>query len=279
VTGAAGFIGRRLVPMLRERGHEVHRVLRPDGESDANADSELRDSDTKAPIASVDSVIHLAQSPHHRDFPESALHMVSVNVTMTARLLDFARRAGAKSFVLASTGGVYGAASSDENAAVRPRDFYCATKVAAETLLWPYATHLRATALRLFTPYGPGQRNRLIPALIERVRSGRAVSLDGDEGGLVLSPTFVDDVAATFIDAVEKDWEGIFNVAAPKQVSIRDVARAIGRLVGKEPVFERSGRPESRATAPDLRRIRARRDVDAFVDLDRGLSLTLEADR
>ena len=52
-------------------------------------------------------VIHLAQSRHDRTFPEGADDVVDVNVAATARLLDYARSAGAGRFVLASTATVY----------------------------------------------------------------------------------------------------------------------------------------------------------------------------
>src|SRR2546426_11157922 len=87
--------------------------------------------------ASVDVIIHLAQSRQFRRFPEQAADIFAVNTAATARLLDFARRAGARSFVYASSGGVYGGSETplSESAALRPGNFYAASKTAAELLV------------------------------------------------------------------------------------------------------------------------------------------------
>ena len=55
----------------------------------------------------IDGVLHLAQSHAYRDFPAGAVDMFRVNVASTASLLEYARRAGASRFYLASTGSVY----------------------------------------------------------------------------------------------------------------------------------------------------------------------------
>ena len=67
--------------------------------------------------------------------------MFAVNVASTSGLLDYARRAGARAFVLASTGGVYDyhpdpIRESEQDP--RPTTFYFRSKRAAELL--PVAT-------------------------------------------------------------------------------------------------------------------------------------------
>ena len=48
--------------------------------------------------------------------------------------------------------------------------------------------------LRLFTAYGPGQSGQLIAELVERVRGGEPIVVEGRRG-LLLSPIHVDDIA------------------------------------------------------------------------------------
>src|SRR5690606_34293126 len=57
--------------------------------------------------SSIGAVYHLAQAREFRDFPGSALSTFTINVGTTAFLLDWAYRVEAKSFVYASSGGVY----------------------------------------------------------------------------------------------------------------------------------------------------------------------------
>ena len=280
LTGAGGFVGRRLVPMLLAQGHRPHCVLRqatamPDGATPVVAN--LAASGLATFDAPVDAVIHLAQSSRYRDFPGAVDDIFAVNVGSTARLLDLARRLGAKSFVLASTGSVYAGTDGPcrEDAALHPGDFYAASKLAAELLLKPYHAHFPACALRLFTPYGPNQQNRLVPTLIDRVRRKAPVSLDGEADGLRLAAAYVDDVADTIIAAAEGGWDGVYNVAAPQPVSIGEIARTIGDVLGITPVFERTGRPEPAPLIPDLTRLAGKRSLQTFRGLESGLRSTI----
>lgn len=282
LTGGGGFIGQRLIPLLQERRHDVMCLLRdnapcPPGAEPIRADL-ARDQHIKAPGA-IDAVIHLAQSSRYRDFPAGADDIFSVNTASTARLLDLARRAGARSFVLASTGSVYGTQGGPcrEDRFLAPADFYAASKLAAETLLQPYAGLFRVCALRLFAPYGPSQFGRLIPTLAQRVRDGHPISLDGEADGLRFAAAYVDDVAAILLAAAEQGWEGVYNAAAPEPTSVRETAALIGDLIGVEPIFQRTGRPEPVSLIPDLDRLSRLYDLHRLRSLREGLALMLRS--
>src|SRR5262249_12634737 len=193
LTGATGFVGGRLISLLGTRGHELICLQRPGRVAPAGAapfHGDRAHSDTIAALPTIDTVIHLAQSHQYRNSPAAAADIFAVNTMATAHLLDLARRAGVQRFILASTASVYSAGNAPchEEAGLQPNDFYAATKLAAETLLHPYARYFRTCALRLFTPYGPGQRNRLIPTVFQRVRERQPVTFDGEAGGIQLSP-------------------------------------------------------------------------------------------
>lgn len=55
VTGATGFVDGRLVPALRERGHEVVALVRDAGRYDAQAGVEVVEADLLEPSASYPS--------------------------------------------------------------------------------------------------------------------------------------------------------------------------------------------------------------------------------
>lgn len=280
LTGGTGFIGRVVARSLSEGGHRLFCTIRPGRDAPEGSVPVLADLGTGTIedfAEPVDAIVHMAQSSRYRDFPAQASDIFNVNVAATASLLCMARKLGARCFVLASTGSVYsgGAGRMTEDAPVRPHDYYAATKVAAEAMLPPYRPYFRTCALRLFAPYGPGQRGRLIPTLIERVRSGTPISLDGPDG-LRLATTYVDDVAATFVAAVENaDWVGIYNVASPLPTSIREIGQVLGGLLGVAPVFERTGNPEPVALLPDLGRLGRQSRLPPFRCLREGLTSTL----
>jgi nucleoside-diphosphate-sugar epimerase len=280
LTGATGFVGGRLISLLGGRGHELICLQRPGSAVPAGVTplhGDLARSQSTAALPTVDTIIHLAQSHQYHNFPVAAADIFAVNTIATAHLLDLARRAGVQQFIMASTASVYSAGNGpcQEEAGLQPTDFYAATKLAAEMLLHPYERYFRTCALRLFAPYGPGQRNRLIPTLFQRIRERQPVTLDGEAGGLQLSVAYIDDVAATFQAAAEQGWRGTYNVAAAKPTCVHDIAATIGRLVGVEPMFERTGRPEPPPLIADLTRLSRLFDPRQFRSLEQGLALTI----
>jgi UDP-glucose 4-epimerase len=285
LTGATGFIGARVARRLTAT-HQVYCVVRrKDAPVPAHAipividlvAAPSRGGLRDALPGRIDAVLHLAQSRDYREFPEQAGAIFAVNTAATASLLEYAADAGAARFVLASTGTVYEPYGGRlaEDAPVAPVSFYSATKLAAEALLQGWRSRLGCCALRLFFPYGPGQTGRLVPQLVERIRAKTAVTLDGGGDGLVLAPTFVDDIAAVFEAALEGEWNGIFNVAAPYPVSLRQLAEEIGRIIGVEPRFIPSGTAHAPRIVPELGRLSECYDLGRFRPLAVGLTQAL----
>jgi UDP-glucose 4-epimerase len=193
--------------------------------------------------AQIDAVIHLAQSPHYRDFPDRAADIHAVAVDATMRLLDWAVRAKAKHFILTSTGGLYGSSDrpvleSDPIADMRSQlGFYFAAKRAAELLAMQYAGEFSTVILRCFFVYGSAQAPQmLLPRLVGNVRQGRPVQLHGRDG-IRINPIHVDDAVAAIEQCLALSDSRTFNIAGPQVAALREIVELIGRQVGREPVF------------------------------------------
>ena len=129
----------------------------------------------------------------------------------------------------------------------RPISPYAASKRASELIL---QCHVRmfggaATALRLFTVFGPGQRPDLaIGRFMRRIANGQTVPMFGD-GNTSRDYTFIDDIVdgvVTALDRVlgaESPYFRIWNLGHAHPVRLLDMIDAIGRVVGREPVIER----------------------------------------
>jgi len=258
VTGAAGLLGRATAIALADSGVDVHALVRNKDQAFRN-DIVFHEVDLSRPLGSsalperVDAVFHLAQAREFRDFPGSAPTVFSINVASTAFLLDYAHRAGASSFVYASSGGVYagksGAALTEESPLQSPEQlgYYLATKLSSEALLHSYSGLFSTAALRYFFIYGAGQaRSMLIPRLYDRVRNGEALSLQGDSG-MSINPVHVSDAAAATIAAASLDGASTINIAGPETISLRGMGELFGRDLGREPLFDQAG-----GTATDL---------------------------
>jgi nucleoside-diphosphate-sugar epimerase len=279
VTGATGFIGRHLVRRLAQR-HEVHALVREASRLDPAATAVVVDLaqplDVEALPASVDVIIHLAQA--NVPFPSGAHQLFAVNTAATAELLEYGRTAGARQFVLASSGDVYGARPTPcrETDPVAPQGFYAATKHASELLLQAYEAFLAPCTLRLFHPYGPGA-NRLIARLADRIARGEPVALNRHDQPRI-TPTHIDDVIGAFERVIDSSYGGVMNVCGAEVVSIRELGDAIGAVLGRQPVYEASER-EAGDVIGDNARMRQELGLTSLTSLRDGLTRTFAGAR
>ena len=248
MTGARGLLGAHLMPLLADR-FELFALDRPGGEPMPGAIPVAADLSRPIDVGAlpprIDAVVHLAQSGRYRDFPGGAGEVFQVNLASLAALLDYARGAGARHFVHASSGAVYRRSSEplaedSPTAAAEALGFYAATKLAGELLAQSYASEMIVASLRYFFIYGRGQKSgMLVPRLIESVRSGAPVTLQGADG-IRINPVHALDAAAATAAALELDESATVNVAGPEIHSIRAMAETIGEGLGIAPRFESS---------------------------------------
>jgi UDP-glucuronate 4-epimerase len=185
VTGVAGFIGGTLASALRSEGWEVRGI-------DARA---------------VDQqIVDRGQTGVRSSWSSNFAGHVRNNVASTQRLLEAARVARVRRFVLASSSSVYGNVGGHqrgEESAVSPFSPYGVTKHAAEELCRVYADNfgVHAVVLRYFTVYGPRQRPDMsIHRLIDAALDATPFELYGD-GSQSRDFTFVDDTVRATIAA------------------------------------------------------------------------------
>lgn len=280
ITGASGFLGRRLVAHLGPR-HELFclgRSAPPGGAGEVHwvAHDLARPLAEAALPARVDAVVCLAQSRRYREFPAGAADMFAVNLRATFELLEYARGAGAARFFLASTGGVYapGPEPLDEDAPVSPPTFYARSKYAAELLAAAYQPHLHVVAARFFFIYGPGQRGMLVPNLLGRVLRGEPVTVEG-RPGMRVNPIYVDDAVAAVEAALALEGSAVLNVAGDEVVSLTGLVRLMEGATGRPAHI---GYGEARGGGDlvgDNRRMKALLGVAPRTPLAEGLRLTL----
>src|SRR5262249_44517057 len=80
-----------------------------------------------------------------------------------------------------------------------------------------------------------------------------------------------------FMAAAEQRWHGTYNVAATEPTCVQEIAATIGRLIGVEPVFARTGRPEPLPLIADLLRLSGLWDPRRFRSLEQGVALPVRA--
>jgi nucleoside-diphosphate-sugar epimerase len=287
VTGAAGFIGSRLLRALLQRGHEAvgwdsftdyyDPALKQ--ENAAGLPVERVDLvDDALDLGGVDGVFHLAGQPGVKSFGGVFPTYVRQNVLASQRLFEAAVGARART-VFASSSSVYGDAAgfpTPEDTSPRPLSPYGITKLAAEHLAYAYGREfgLDCIVLRYFTIFGPGQRpDMAFTGMVTALAESRPFELYGD-GTQSRSFTFVDDVVDASILAMEGAAPGaVYNVGGGAEVSMLQAIEVLARIAGRrlELVYGPRVEGDVRRTAANTSRIRADLGWEARTPFEEGL--------
>ena len=231
VTGASGFLGRRVCAELRDRGHEVSALVRRPGSQPEGTEAVAGDLTDAAGLSSgleatrPDCVIHLAAEIASQRDPAK---IAAVNVDGTRRLLEACAAAGGPKFVFASTvvtGDAHGA-QLDEESVLPVETAYGRSKQEGERLV--RESGLDHAIVRPSHVYGSD--GWFVDEFVSRLRQpGRfAVIGKGDNWWDVVR---VEDVATAMADAAERAPSGaLYHVADDEPVTFYDfVARAAER--------------------------------------------------
>ena len=253
VTGGAGFIGSHVVEALLARGDQVHVLddLSKGKRERVAAGAELHVADVRDPDAVFDAVrpeavLHLAAQADVRISVERPEFDADVNVVGTVRILEAARRHGAR-VVFASTGGaIYGECDgpASEEAPRRPLAPYGASKLCGEEYLatWNRLYGTGHVTLRFGNVYGPRQEPHgeagVVAIFMGLLRGGGTPRIYGD-GRQTRDYVYVGDVARAVLAALVQDG-GVFNVGTGAETSVLALYEAIQAAAGieREPVFE-----------------------------------------
>ncbi len=252
VTGAAGFIGSALVKALITVGRPVVAIDRDE--------RRLRDLVRRVPspqfrhqvidvtaaeaIADVAAatrpaaVVHLAARHMIAQCEQGPRETVDVNIGGLINTLAAAGRAGAGFFLFASTADVYapGRAPHAESNPTRPSTVYGTTKLLGERLVAEWAAGVpgrRATSMRIFNVYGPGDQNpHVIPDLLRGLRSGGVIRMGNVESRRDF--IHVDDLAELMCGVLDSSAPpGQVNAGTGTATSVAELIQLIGMTLGR----------------------------------------------
>ncbi len=227
VTGGNGFIGRQLVPRLREIGFAVS-VWQEDVRHICSLTERFS------------FVIHLAGVTTPAQFFNNPTESYSVNVVGTLKVLEYCSQVSA-SCIFASTAGVYGLHSKDvpisETQILKPTTPYAISKFLGEQISISFAEDHRVnlTIFRLFNVYGFGQGGTfLIPYLIDCLCKGNLPNLRTPNS--VRDFVFVDDVVDAFCRAIRSSIAGcsVINIGSGHGVTVQSAHKSVAKIINKQ---------------------------------------------
>jgi nucleoside-diphosphate-sugar epimerase len=233
VTGAAGFLGQRLVRALLEHGCAVACHVRrkvelaslgvnlPSSESD-DQESRLRELCLEF---RPDVVVHLASYFVSEHCAADVKPLVESNILLGAHLLEAMAASGCRSLVYAGTSWQH-----YRGLPYCPVNLYAATKEAFATLLAFYseAHGMKSCGIHLYDTYGANDpRPKLLQLLCQSTISSTPIALS--EGRQSLHLVHVDDVARGFLGATRHVTQlpaheaRIYRLPARKAVTVREL--------------------------------------------------------
>jgi GDP-4-dehydro-6-deoxy-D-mannose reductase len=242
VTGAAGFVGKRLCAALEARGDLAFARDR---------DLDVRDAErVRAAVgeSAPDAILHLAAITSISECESDPARAFRVNLLGTRAVLEAALREAPRARVLLVTSAaIYGSAPPgsagfDESSPLRPGTSYARTKSAADLLGAMYAERgLAVVRARPFNHTGAGRPGAFVEARLARDIAGiaagsRPARLEVANASSQRDFLHADDVIAAYLALLDRRVApGAYNVASGEPITIAELAARLCRLANVSP--------------------------------------------
>jgi nucleoside-diphosphate-sugar epimerase len=246
VAGATGAIGRRLLPLLAEDGHQVVGMTRSEERTalirELGAEPVIADAFDAERVKTVvtdarpEVVIHeltdIPKSVDPRQFEKQFELNNRLRREGTRNLVDAARAAGARRLIAQSIAFVYQPAgrlhTEDDPLSVEAGDVVRAVADLEDAVL--HAEGIEGVVLRYGYFYGPGTSYASDGAQAELLRR-RRFPIIGDGGG-VFSFIHVEDAARATVMALDRGAPGAYNIVDDDPAPVHDWLPVLAEALG-----------------------------------------------
>lgn len=304
VTGAAGFIGSCIVAKLNERGRaDLVLVDHVEGEGNGGKKENLKNKKYARYYEKTD-FLDLVLQERWREDVEAVIHMGACSSTTlqdadyfqknnfeyTRHLARWALRRNAR-FIYASSAATYGDGSSgykDDEATIlrcKPLNLYGLSKQKFDAWVLENKVMDQVVGLKFFNVFGPNEYHKgdmrsvvakAYPRVAEEGKIGLLKSYhkeyaDGEQKRDFIYVKDAVDIVMFFLD--NPGVHGIFNVGTGQACAWNELAFALFKAVGKNPVIEYMEMPESLReryqyfTQADMTKLRSRGYAKPFTPL------------
>ncbi len=298
ILGAAGFIGSHLVDRFLAEGWRVTGIDNLITGTRRNLEHLAREPrfdfvevDICGPLdigGPIDAVLDFASPASPIDYlehPFATLHVGSIGVENALKL---AKRTNA-TFLLSSTSEVYGDPLEHPQREtyfgnvnpIGPRAVYDEAKRFAEAITMAYRRYEKVDVriARIFNTYGPRMRlddGRVVPTFVAQALRGEPITVFGD-GSQTRSFCYIDDNVEATWRLLRSAYEEPVNIGDPHELTIREFASAVQRLVGTRVDIVEKPLPEDdpKVRRPDIARANQVLGWEPKMPFDEGMRRTI----
>lgn len=248
LTGATGFIGSHLLGGLIQCGYQVLILKRSTSSLWRIKDLvgryksyDIDNTGVEAPFNEhrVDVVIHLATYYEKEDSLSTLQEMKAVNLDFSTDLLNCAVSSGVKGFINTGTFFEYDCRQLpvSECSEIRPFNFYAKTKIDFESVLKKSSADLAGRTMKIFSPYGEKDNNKLLPKIIKCAIEDRLLTLS--EGFQKIDLIHVSDIVSAYLACTRAILRNsspgydVFNLGGGFPYSIRDIVSIVEDCAGR----------------------------------------------
>ena len=256
VTGGCGYVGTVLIQALLEDGHKVSVIDTQwfGNYLEINNNLNIIKNDIKnikkIDLPKIDSVIHLANIANDPAVDLNPSLSWEVNVLATKQLVDKVINLGAKQFIYASSGSVYGVKDElnvTEELTTEPISIYNKTKIITERVLMSYADKINIHNVRPATVCGVSPRMRFdvsVNMLTMQALKNKLITVTG--GDQTRPNIHIKDMVSVYKHFLSNQNlpSGPYN-AGFQNISILDLAKMISEKIPSKIVVSESNDPRS----------------------------------
>jgi dTDP-glucose 4,6-dehydratase len=236
----------------------------------------------------IDYILHFASPASPIDYLKMPIQTLKVGSLGTHNLLGLARVKNAR-ILVASTSEVYGDPLVHPQTEdywgnvnpIGPRGVYDEAKRFQEAITMAYHNFhgLETRIVRIFNTYGPRMRvddGRALPAFFSQAMRDEEITVFGD-GSQTRSFCYVDDLIDGIYRLLMSEYHLPVNIGNPQEITIRDFAEEVIRLVGKGRIGYRPlPKDDPKQRQPDISLAKELLGWEPKISRTEGISKTFE---
>jgi UDP-glucose 4-epimerase len=219
VTGYSGFSGHKIATFLSFHGHDVYVIVRRTSLTDTH---EAKCKNIKVIIADlnsthllptfIDAVVHAAAAS-----PTAGVFLkdyVDSNIIGTQNIVDYAKIAGAHTFIYLSSLSIYGDIASNvinPDTQINNPNIYGISKLMGELVVKDCILNFRSVSIRLPGVIGPKSVRNWLTNCREKARNNEPITIYNPQS-LFNNAVHINDLSSFILKLLSSKWEGAHSV-------------------------------------------------------------------